>query len=56
MELNKNRDVIQVLRQSVLDVVREYNDILNSMDDVEMKIFAEKVRTVDRKILNGVNK
>ena len=56
MELTKNRDVIRVLRQSVLDVVREYNDILNSMDDVEMKIFAEKVRTVDRKILNGVNK
>jgi dynein heavy chain len=56
MELTKNRDVICVLRESVLAVVREYNDILNSMDDVEMKIFAEKVRTVDRKILNGVNK
>ena len=40
----------------MLGVVREYNDILNSMDDVEMKIFAEKVRAVDRKILNGVNK
>jgi dynein heavy chain, axonemal len=56
MELTKNRDVIRVLRESVLGVVREYNDILNSMDDVEMKIFAEKVRAVDRKILNGVNK
>jgi dynein heavy chain len=56
MELTKNRDIIRVLRESVLGVVREYNDILNSMDDVETKIFAEKVRAVDRKILNGVNK
>jgi dynein heavy chain len=56
MELTKNRDVIRVFRESVLGVVREYNDILNSMDEVEMKIFAEKVRVVDRRILNGVNK
>jgi dynein heavy chain, axonemal len=56
MELTKNRDSIRALRESVLGVVREYNDILNSMDAIEMKIFAEKVRAVDRKILNGVNK
>jgi dynein heavy chain len=39
-----------------LQVVRDYNKILTSLDREERRLFADRIRHLDRRIMPGVSK
>lgn len=56
MEINAQRDKYRVLRDHVLAVVRDYNRILGSLDREERRLFTDRIRALDRRIMPGVSK
>ena len=56
MELSSQRDKYRILTENVLMVVRDYNNILNSLDAQERKLFADRIRYLEKRIAPGVHK
>ena len=53
-EIYGKREELRVLRENVLLVVRDYNDILVSLTADEHKMFKERIRFLDRKMNPGL--
>eukprot|EP00879_Flechtneria_rotunda_P019356 GHRR01020328.1.p1 GENE.GHRR01020328.1~~GHRR01020328.1.p1 ORF type:complete len:1679 (+),score=578.13 GHRR01020328.1:143-5179(+) len=56
MEIQAQREKYRVLRDNMLMVVREYNKVLVALDAEERKLFFDRIRALDRRILPGVSK
>ena len=56
MDINAQRDKYRVLRGNVLSIVRDYNKILGALDKEERRLFHDRIRSLDRKIMPGVSK
>ena len=56
MEINAQREKYRVLRDNILMVVRDYNKILLALDKEERRLFHDRMRHLDRRILPGVTK
>ncbi|KAK9823872.1 hypothetical protein WJX72_006072 [[Myrmecia] bisecta] len=56
MEINAQRERYRVLRVNVITVVRMYNKILGALEREERRLFHDRLRYLDRRILPGVNK
>ncbi len=56
MELYSQKEKLRVLRENVQLVVRDYNSILRSIGGDERKLFSERVKSLDHKILPGLGK
>ncbi|GIM07381.1 hypothetical protein Vretimale_11536 [Volvox reticuliferus] len=56
MEINAQREKYRVLRDNILMVVRDYNKILTALDKEERKLFHDRIRYLDRRIMPGVTK
>eukprot|EP00435_Cladocopium_sp_Y103_P044242 s634_g12.t1 len=55
-ELAGHRDKLRVLREHVLRVVRDYNQIMSALLPEERRLFNHLIRTLDRKIGPGLTK
>jgi len=55
-EMYLQQDALRVLRESVMLVVRDYNSIVDELNDDERRLFAEHMKMVDRKIAPGLSK
>ena len=55
-DISNQQDKLQLVRQHVLQVVREYNAILESLGKDERKLFQEHIRRLDRRISPGFSK
>lgn len=51
-----NREALRVLRELSMVVVREYNQIIDFMDDNERKLFAEHLQAANRIIQPGITR
>ena len=51
MEINAQRDKYRVLRDNIVMVVRDYNKILLALDKEERRLFHDRIRTLDRRIM-----
>lgn len=56
VDIYKRCEVLRVLRENVLLVVRDYNRIISSLDTKERALFKERIRTLDKKIQPGMAK
>lgn len=56
MEINSQRESHRILREYVLLVVRDYNQILDALDPQERRLFADRIHYLDRRISPGVHK
>lgn len=56
LEINAQREKYRVLRDNILMVVRDYNKILTALDKEERKLFNDRIRFLDRRIMPGVSK
>ncbi|WIA33430.1 hypothetical protein OEZ86_006562 [Tetradesmus obliquus] len=56
MEIQAQREKYRVLRDNMLMVVREYNKVLTALDPEERKLFSDRIRALDRRIMPGVSK
>eukprot|EP00899_Mesostigma_viride_P014884 jgi/Mesvir1/23397/Mv21091-RA.2 len=56
MEVTSLREKFRVLRENVLLVVRDYNNILLALDTQERRLFADRIRYLDRRIHPGLHK
>jgi dynein heavy chain len=55
-DISNQQDKLRLVRQHVLQVVREYNDILEALGKDERKLFQEHIRRLDRRISPGFSK
>jgi len=55
-ELAGHRDKLRILREHVLRVVRDYNQIMTALLPEERRLFNHHIRTLDRKIGPGLSK
>mmetsp|Transcript_64893 Transcript_64893/g.119431 ORF Transcript_64893/g.119431 Transcript_64893/m.119431 type:complete len:4522 (+) Transcript_64893:77-13642(+) len=55
-EIASQRDQLRVLREHVLRVVRDYNQILAALQPEERRLFLHHIRNLDRKIGPGLTK
>ncbi|CAE8674019.1 unnamed protein product, partial [Polarella glacialis] len=55
-ELASQRDKLRVIREHVLRVVRDYNQIMTALSPEERRLFNHHIRTLDRKIGPGLTK
>ena len=55
-DISHQQDKLQLVRQHVLQVVREYNEILEVLEKDERKLFQEHIRRLDRRISPGFSK
>lgn len=51
-----NRENLRVLREYAMIVVREYNQIIDFMDDNERNLFAEHLQATDKIIQPGITR
>ena len=51
MEINAQRDKYRVLRDNIIMVVRDYNKVLTALDKEERRLFHDRIRTLDRRIM-----
>ncbi|RYY37750.1 hypothetical protein EON62_00900, partial [archaeon] len=51
--LHAHGENLRILREYVLQTCHEYNTIISSLDDVEMRLFSDVVRRLDRKLAPG---
>lgn len=51
MEINAQREKYRVLRDNILMVVRDYNKILTSLAKEERRLFHDRIRHLDRRIM-----
>eukprot|EP00798_Chlamydomonas_sp_ICE-L_P021926 gene21926-28972_t len=56
MEINAQREKYRVMRDNDLMVVRDYNKILTVLDKEERRLFHDRIRHLDRRIMPGVSK
>lgn len=56
MEINAQREKYRVLRDNMLTIVRDYNKILLALDREERRLFHDRIRLMDRRIMPGVSK
>ncbi|CAD7695690.1 unnamed protein product, partial [Ostreobium quekettii] len=56
MEIQAQKEKYRVLRENVLMVVRDYNKILMALDKEEKKLFHDRIRYLDRRIVPGITK
>ena len=56
MEIQSQRENYRVLREYVLLVVRDYNKILDALDQQERQLFADRIHYLDRRVSPGVHK
>jgi len=56
MEHSKDKERISVVRWHVRAMVREYNTIISALEPWERKMFAEKLKALDRKIGPAVSR
>ncbi|CAG9464381.1 unnamed protein product [Pedinophyceae sp. YPF-701] len=54
MEINAGRERLRVLRESILLVVRDYNQIIGALDRAERRLFADRIRYLDRRVAPGL--
>ena len=50
------RDLLRVMRDNVMLVVRAYNDIIRDIGPEEKRLFVDHMRRLDRKMSQGINK
>jgi dynein heavy chain len=55
-DMSERAEPLRVLRENVMLVVRDYNQILDALSPEERRLFAEHLRRVDRKVAPGLNK
>ena len=55
-ELASQREKYRVLREEVLLVVSDYNDILKQLDAKERRLFRDRIQALDRRIAPGLQK
>eukprot|EP00898_Chlorokybus_atmophyticus_P005400 jgi/Chlat1/5861/Chrsp4S06373 len=55
MEAASQRERLRVLREHVLLVARDYNRILGLLDDEERRLFADRIRHLDRRVAPGLS-
>jgi dynein heavy chain len=53
-ELYGKKEELRILRENVLLVVRDYNDIIETLSPAEHLLFKERIRFIDRKIHPGL--
>lgn len=51
LEINAQRDKYRVLRDNIIMVVRDYNKILMALDKEQRRLFHDRIRTLDRRIM-----
>lgn len=56
MEINAQREKYRVHRDNILMVVRDYNKVLMTLDKEERRLFHDRIRHLDRRIMPGVTK
>lgn len=54
-ELYNKREELRVLRENVLLVVRDYNNILDTLSADELLLFRERIKFLDRKLNPGLS-
>ena len=53
---NNQRETLRILRENVMLVVREYNQILSALASDEVRLFRQVISKLDRSIIPGLNK
>ncbi|KAG4103981.1 dynein heavy chain and region D6 of dynein motor-domain-containing protein [Neocallimastix lanati (nom. inval.)] len=53
-EIVSKNEELRILRENVLLVVRDYNSIIESLNDKEQSLFKERIKFLDRKIKPGL--
>ena len=51
-----NREGLRVLREYAMVVVRDYNQIIDFMDNTERNLFAEHLQATDKVIQPGISR
>jgi dynein heavy chain len=55
-DICNKRDLLRVMREVVMLVVRAYNDILNDIRPDEKRMFVDQLRKLDKRMNQGLNK
>lgn len=55
-DLGTHREHMRVVREHVMRVVREYNEIIDALSPVERRLFAQHLKNLDRRVAPGLQK
>ena len=55
-DVYQRRDELRSLRENVLLVVRDYNRIIQDLDEDEIGLFRERIKVLDKKVQPGLSK
>ena len=55
-KLHNRREQLRVLQENVMLIVRDYNHIMNLIDEKEQKLFAEHLAQLDGNVANGIRR
>lgn len=56
MEIQAHREKLRVVRENMLVLVHEYNTILLALSPEERKLFADRIKVIDKKVALGLTK
>ena len=55
-KLNNRREQLRVLQENVMLIVRDYNNIMNLINEKEKQLFSEHLQLLDGNVSNGIRR